>query len=95
MKLSSAQFQSKLIKKTNVVAIKKNNSFLVEFKVVFVRWFDPKTVNMDMMYNIFSTFGNIERMIFFKKKSNLLLQYQHEYSGQFLIHNFSGVSFLG
>lgn len=29
-----------------------------------------------MLYNIFSTFGNIERMIFFKDKSSVLIEYQ-------------------
>lgn len=31
---------------------------------------------MKMLYNIFSTFGNIERMIFFKDKSSVLIEYQ-------------------
>lgn len=45
-------------------------------KVIYARWFQKERVDMDMLYNIFSTFGNIERMIFFKDKSSVLIEYQ-------------------
>lgn len=42
-------------------------------KVIYARWFDPEKCSMTMIYNIFSTFGNIEKMIFFKSKFNVLI----------------------
>jgi hypothetical protein len=50
---------------------------------------------MTMIYNIFSTFGNIEKMIFFKEKFNVLIQYSSEVSAKFLMNNFTGLCFFG
>lgn len=44
-------------------------------KVIYARWFDKKNVTLRMLYNIFSTYGNIEKMIFLKEKSSVLIQY--------------------
>ena len=42
-------------------------------KVIYARWFDKKNVTLRMLYNIFSTYGNIEKMIFLKERSSVLV----------------------
>ena len=44
---------------------------------------------MSMIYNIFSTFGNIVRMIYFRTKCNVLIEYTTEISVKFLLTNFN------
>lgn len=58
-------------------------------KVLYANWFDPKQTTMSMIYNIFSTFGNIQKMIFFKTKCNVLIEYSTEVSVKFLLTNFN------
>lgn len=58
-------------------------------KVVYANWFDPKQSTMLMIYNIFSTFGNIVRMIYFKTKCNVLIEYTTEVSVKFLLTHFN------
>jgi hypothetical protein len=45
-------------------------------KVIYARWFDKKNVTLKMLYNIFSTYGNIEKMILLKERSSVLVQYE-------------------
>lgn len=45
-------------------------------KVIYARWFDKKVVTLKMLYNIFSTYGNIDKMIYLKDRSSALIQYQ-------------------
>ena len=58
-------------------------------KVLYANWFDPQQTTMTMIYNIFSTFGNIQKMIFFKTKCNVLIEYSTEVSVKFLLTNFN------
>ncbi|CAD8077644.1 unnamed protein product [Paramecium primaurelia] len=58
-------------------------------KVLYANWFDPKQTSMTMIYNIFSTFGNIQKMIYFKTKCNVLIEYSTEVSVKFLLTNFN------
>ncbi|CAD8073761.1 unnamed protein product [Paramecium sonneborni] len=58
-------------------------------KVLYANWFDPNQTTMSMIYNIFSTFGNIQKMIFFKTKCNVLIEYSTEVSVKFLLTNFN------
>ncbi|CAD8125638.1 unnamed protein product [Paramecium sonneborni] len=44
-------------------------------KVIYARWFDKKVVTSTMLYNIFSIYGNIDKMIFLKERSSCLIQY--------------------
>ena len=42
-------------------------------KVIYARWFDKKLVTLKMLYNIFSMFGNIDKMIYLKERSSALI----------------------
>ncbi|CAD8192624.1 unnamed protein product [Paramecium octaurelia] len=44
-------------------------------KVIYARWFDKKVVTSAMLYNIFSIYGNIDKMIYLKERSSCLIQY--------------------
>lgn len=44
-------------------------------KVLYGRWFDKTIITLRMLYNMFSLYGNIEKMIYFKEKSGCLVQY--------------------
>ncbi|CAD8113977.1 unnamed protein product [Paramecium sonneborni] len=44
-------------------------------KVIYARWFDKKVVTSTMLYNIFSIYGNIDKMIYLKERSSCLIQY--------------------
>ena len=45
-------------------------------KVIYARWFDKKEVTLRMLFNIFSCFGNMEKMMFMTNKSSCLIEYQ-------------------
>jgi RNA recognition motif-containing protein len=45
-------------------------------KVIYARWFDKKLVGLRMLYNVFSTFGNIDKMIYLKERSSALVQFE-------------------
>ncbi|CAD8139112.1 unnamed protein product [Paramecium pentaurelia] len=44
-------------------------------KVIYARWFDKKVVTSQMLYNLFSIYGNIDKMIYLKERSSALIQY--------------------
>ncbi|CAD8077109.1 unnamed protein product [Paramecium sonneborni] len=44
-------------------------------KVIYARWFDRKVVTSQMLYNLFSIYGNIDKMIYLKERSSALIQY--------------------
>jgi hypothetical protein len=52
------------------------NEVVRKSKVIYARWFDKKVVTLKMLYNIFSTYGNIDKMIYLKERSSALIQYQ-------------------
>ncbi|KAL4506010.1 hypothetical protein ABPG72_013771 [Tetrahymena utriculariae] len=45
-------------------------------KVIYVNRFDPSKTSMQQIFNLFSAFGNIAKMIFMKAKSAALIEYQ-------------------
>ncbi|CAD8044380.1 unnamed protein product [Paramecium primaurelia] len=44
-------------------------------RVIYARWFDKKVVTSQMLYNLFSIYGNIDKMIYLKERSSALIQY--------------------
>jgi hypothetical protein len=50
-----------------------SNKVVRKSKVIYARWFDKKVVTLKMLYNIFSTFGNIDKMIYLKERSSALI----------------------
>ena len=42
-------------------------------KVIYARWFDKKVVTSLMLYNLFSTYGNIDKLIYLKERSSALV----------------------
>lgn len=44
-------------------------------KVIFARWFDKNVVTINQIFNIFSAFGNIDKVIYLKEKSSALIQF--------------------
>ncbi|KAL4480330.1 hypothetical protein ABPG74_020846 [Tetrahymena malaccensis] len=45
-------------------------------KVIYANRFDPSKTSMHQIFNLFSAFGNIVKMIFMKAKSAALIEYQ-------------------
>lgn len=45
-------------------------------KVVYVRGLENDFINIKIIYNLFSNFGNILKIIFLKKKSVALIDYE-------------------
>ena len=45
-------------------------------KVVYVRGLESEYINLKIIYNLFSNFGNIFKIIFLKKKSVALIDYE-------------------
>lgn len=44
-------------------------------KVIYARWFDKDIVTIKMLANIFSVYGNIDKMVFLRERSNVLIQF--------------------
>ncbi|CAD8172823.1 unnamed protein product [Paramecium pentaurelia] len=64
-------------------------------KVIYARWFDKKVVTSTMLYNIFSIYGNIDKMIFLKERSSCLIQYVSQEHAAIAKESLNEISFYG
>lgn len=44
-------------------------------KVIYANHFDPSKTTLTQIFNLFSAFGNIEKMIFLKSKQAVIIEY--------------------
>ncbi|CAD8179030.1 unnamed protein product [Paramecium octaurelia] len=64
-------------------------------KVIYARWFDKKVVTSAMLYNIFSIYGNIDKMIFLKERSSCLIQYVSQEHAAIAKESLNDIMFYG
>ncbi len=63
--------------------------------MIYARWFEKGQVTLKMLYNIFSSFGNIQKMIYLKIRNSALVEYQTVESATIAKESLNDMEFLG
>ncbi len=64
-------------------------------KALYLKGIDPKKVQVQMLYNIFSNFGNIESIILNKKRGTALLTFENAEFASNAKDNLNSLNFFG
>ncbi|CAD8170843.1 unnamed protein product [Paramecium octaurelia] len=64
-------------------------------RVIVAKSFDDSVTTIDMLYNIFSIYGNIDKMVYQKDKSTLLIEYHLQKCADQCIEKLNNVVFQG
>ncbi|CAD8053191.1 unnamed protein product [Paramecium primaurelia] len=64
-------------------------------RVIVAKSFDDSVTTLDMLYNIFSIYGNIDKMVYQKDKSTLLVEYHLQKCADQCIEKLNNVVFQG
>ncbi|CAK69202.1 unnamed protein product (macronuclear) [Paramecium tetraurelia] len=64
-------------------------------RVIVAKSFDDSVTTIDMLYNIFSIYGNIDKMVYQKDKSTLLVEYHLQKCADQCIEKLNNVVFQG
>ena len=63
-------------------------------KVIYVRGLDHEFITIKIIYNLFSNFGNILKIIFLKKKSVALIDYESVLNASHAKDNLNNIIFF-
>ncbi|CAD8077088.1 unnamed protein product [Paramecium primaurelia] len=64
-------------------------------RVIVAKSFDDSVTSIDMLYNIFSIYGNIDKMVYQKDKSTLLVEYHLQKCADQCIEKLNNIVFQG
>eukprot|EP00828_Plagiopyla_frontata_P046697 TRINITY_DN8390_c0_g1_i1.p2 TRINITY_DN8390_c0_g1~~TRINITY_DN8390_c0_g1_i1.p2 ORF type:complete len:220 (-),score=15.56 TRINITY_DN8390_c0_g1_i1:100-759(-) len=60
----------------------QNHLFESQCKVLYIRGLDHPSLSLQALYNVFSNFGMVIRMLFFRQKGAMLIQYSNAQEAQ-------------
>ncbi|CAD8083096.1 unnamed protein product [Paramecium sonneborni] len=89
------QLQEQLQNQINTI----NNVYHIDqqekSRVIVAKSFDDSVTTIDMLYNIFSIYGNIDKMVYQKDKSTLLVEYHLQKCADQCMEKLNNVVFQG
>ncbi|CAD8085549.1 unnamed protein product [Paramecium sonneborni] len=85
------QLQNQINNLNNIYTIDQQE----KSRVIVAKSFDDSITTIDMLYNIFSIYGNIDKMVYQKDKSTLLVEYHLQKCADQCIEKLNNIMFQG